>query len=190
MASSPLFGNILQIGDVLLHADILTQPFCCDLEACKGACCVEGDAGAPVTLQEIAAIEEALPDVLPQLTQEAREVVGRQGVSYIDIEGDLVTSIVAGKDCAFVGHDGGCTRCLLQAKGCKPMSCFLYPIREKTFKGGIVGLNYHRWAICHHAIEKGRELNMPLYKFLREPLIRRFGPEWYAELEEVAKQLE
>ena len=213
----PSIPPILQIGNVLLSSDILTEEFCCDLDVCHGACCVEGDAGAPVTLDEIAEIEDSLDTVWPMLSASAQAVIDHQGVAYTDRDGDLVTSIVNGKDCVFtapinpmrsmspmgpmepmgpmspMGTFVGCAfesafrqgRC----KFCKPISCALYPIREKTFSDGSVGLNYHRWDICQCGRDKGRRLHLPVYKFLKEPLVRRFGEEWYNELCDVATQL-
>lgn len=188
--------HIFQMGNVLLSPDILTECFYCDYEKCKGACCVEGDAGAPVTLDEVAAIEDTLDAVWGDLSASAQTVIDRQGVAYTDPEGELVTSIVHGKDCAFTCYEGDGCLCALErayrqgrSKFCKPVSCALYPIREKRFPGGLVGLNYHRWDICHDAVDKGRRLHMPLYRFLREPLVRRFGREWYDELCQVARQL-
>lgn len=187
---------ILQVGNVLLSPDIITEKFCCDLEKCKGECCIEGDAGAPVTLDEIAGIEDALDTVWEDLSASAQAVIDRQGVAYNDPEGELVTSIVGGKDCVFTCYDKGCCLCALEkayregkTSFCKPISCALYPIREKRFSNGSVGLNYNRWAICQCAREKGEELNLPIYKFLKGPLTRRFGEEWYKELEEMAEQL-
>ena len=197
---------ILQIGNVLLSSDILTEEFCCDLDVCHGACCVEGDAGAPVTLDEIAEIEDSLDAVWPLLSASAQSVIDHQGVAYTDRDGDLVTSIVNDKDCVFTTPINpspstlqsspsfvGCAFESLFRQGkckfCKPISCALYPIREKTFSDGSVGLNYHRWDICQCGRDKGRSLHLPVYKFLKEPLIRRFGKEWYQELCEVAAQL-
>lgn len=194
---------ILQVGDVLLSSDILTEEFCCDLSVCRGVCCVEGDAGAPVTIDEVAALESSLDAVWAGLSASAQAVVDRQGVVYTDRDGDLVTSIVGGKDCVFTCYDdlstadgqvvGGCCLCALeracrqgQTSFAKPISCALYPIREKTFSDGTVGLNYHRWHICQCGREKGRRLHLPLYVFLKEPLTRRFGQEWYGELCAVA----
>jgi len=197
---------ILEVGGVLLSTDILTECFCCDLDACGGACCIEGDAGAPVTLDEIAEIEESLDEAWPMMSAAAQSVVDAQGVAYPDPEGELVTSIVNGKDCVFTYYNSGqnkikdlpegCCLCALE-KACregrttfmKPISCALYPIREKRFAGGLIGLNYHRWAVCDAAVRKGRELNIPLYRFLERPLIRRFGQEWYDELCQVADEL-
>lgn len=207
----PSIPPILQIGNVLLSSDILTEEFCCDLDVCHGACCVEGDAGAPVTLDEIAEIEDSLDTVWPMLSASAQAVIDHQGVAYTDRDGDLVTSIVNGKDCVFttpikpmgpmgpmspmspMGTFVGCAFESAYRQGhckfCKPISCALYPIREKTFSDGSVGLNYHRWDICQCGRDKGRRLHLPVYKFLKEPLIRRFGEEWYQELCEVAAQL-
>lgn len=179
---------ILQVGDVLIASDIITECFCCDYETCKGVCCVEGDAGAPVTLEEIGRIEEYLDDVWKDLSASAQAVIDKQGVAYSDRDGDLVTSIVAGKDCVFTCYDKDKCLCSLEKYG-KPISCALYPIREKTFSNGLVGLNYHRWDICKCGREKGKALNLPLYKFLRAPLIRRFGKEWYDELDTLASTL-
>lgn len=195
---------ILEIDGVLISSDILTERFCCDYEKCKGICCVEGDAGAPVTLEEIAAIEDALDTVWPELSASAQSIIDRQGVAYTDQEGDLVTSIIRGKECVFAGlttgssskSEGSCWLCLLEkayrsgkTKFCKPISCALYPIREKRFSNGLVGLNYNRWDVCRDAIAKGKALNLPLYQFLKEPLIRRFGEAWYNELCVIAEEL-
>jgi hypothetical protein len=187
---------ILQVGDVLISSDILTERFCCDYEKCKGICCVEGDAGAPVTLDEIGEIENCLDEVWGDLSASAQAVIDQQGVAYNDRDGDLVTSIVNGKDCVFTCYGDlemngktvhNCCHCALEkAARKKPISCSLYPIREKQFGNGLVGLNYHRWDVCKDAVALGRKLDMPVYRFLKEPLIRRFGAEWYEELEEVA----
>jgi len=206
---------IIQVGDVLLSSEILTEKFCCDLSACKGECCVEGDAGAPVTLDEIAEIEDCLDTVWGDLSASAQSVIDKQGVAYTDQEGDLVTSIVRGKDCVFTCRavmtqgDGSfdtsadiskepspCVICALEkayragkTKFCKPVSCALYPIREKKLSGGLVGLNYNRWDVCKAAIAKGVGENIYLYQFLRDPLIRRFGEDWYQELLDIVKEL-
>lgn len=188
---------LLQIGQVILTSEILTECFCCDLAACRGACCVEGDSGAPLTLDEVAELENALNEVWPELSASAQAVIDRQGVAYTDPEGDLVTSIVGCKDCVFTCYDaGGCCYCSTdkayregRTSWNKPISCALYPIREKRLSGGLVGLQYHRWEICRPAVQRGSELGLKLYEFLREPLIRRFGEEWYAELCEAADSI-
>lgn len=172
---------ILQVGDVLLSPDIITEYFACDITKCGGRCCEEGDAGAPVTLDEIADIEEQLDDLWPRLSASAQSEIDRTGVAYADPEGELVTCIVNNRDCAFRGPQG----CLLCQR---PISCHLYPIREKKI-GDFIGLNYHRWEICKDAVEKGRREDIRLYQFLREPLIRRFGSAWYQELETMVEEL-
>ena len=187
---------ILDIDNVLITTDIFTEMFCCDLAACKGECCVEGDAGAPVTLDEVGAIEDALDEVWGELSASAQSIIDRQGVAYTDRDGDLVTSIVGGKDCVFTCHADGCCYCALEKayregriKFCKPITCALYPSREVALKTGFTGLNYHRWDVCKAAVKKGRELQLPVYKFLKEPLIRRFGEQWYKSLENAAEEL-
>ena len=189
---------ILQVGDVILTSEILTEYFCCNLEACRGACCVEGDSGAPLRLDEVGEMENVLDTVWPDLSAEAQSVIDRQGVAYTDVEGDLVTSIVRGRDCVFTCYGAdGCCYCAsdkaFREGRCswpKPISCALYPIREKQFGNGLVGLQYHRWEICKPAVERGRKLQLKIYQFLKDPLVRRFGQAWYDELCEVARQLE
>lgn len=184
---------ILEIGGILVSSDIITERFCCDYEKCKGICCVEGNAGAPVGIDEVAGLEDALDVVWGDLSASAQSVIDKQGVVYNDTDGDLVTSIVRGKDCVFTCYEDEKCLCALEkafrngkTKFCKPISCALYPIREKNFGNGLIGLNYNRWAICRDAVEKGKALNLPVYQFLKEPLIRRFGEAWYEELTEVA----
>ena len=196
---------IIEVSGVLISSEIITECFCCDYEKCKGICCVEGDAGAPVTMEEIAAIEDTLDTVWPDLSASAQSVIDKQGVAYADRDGDMVTSIVRGRECVFArsltpdpspegeGSQEPCWLCMLErayrngkTRFCKPISCSLYPIREKNFGNGLIGLNYHRWEVCKDAIEKGKALGLPVYKFLKEPLIRRFGEAWYEELCEVA----
>ena len=188
---------ILEVGGILISSDLLTEEFCCDLDACHGACCVEGDAGAPVTLDEIGEIESCVDEVWKDLSAQAQSVIDRHGVAYTDQEGDLVTSIVHGKDCVFTCYNGENCLCSLEkacregrTHWCKPISCALYPIRAKQFADGTIGLNYNRWKICESAVRKGRELHLPLYRFLEGPLTRRFGEEWYRELCEVADEIQ
>jgi hypothetical protein len=187
---------ILEIGGILISSEILTEYFCCDYEKCKGICCVEGSDGAPVTIDEIASIEDALDTVWPTLSASAQSVIDQQGVAYADRDGDMVTSIVRGRDCVFTCYDGDNCLCALEkayregmSNFCKPISCSLYPIREKKFSDGLIGLNYHKWMVCRDAVVKGQAEHIRVYQFLREPLIRRFGEAWYAELCEVADQL-
>jgi len=180
---------MLQIQDTLVTLDIAEQYFCCDLSACKGECCIEGDAGAPVTDEERSAIERVLPQVSDEMIPQGRQAVERDGVAYVDEEGDLVTTIVDGRNCAFTcyGPDGVCLCALekVHRRGLipqvKPISCSLYPLRLTEYPT-FTAVNYHRWKICRPAERNGRAKGIRLYQFLREPLIRRFGQAWYDEL--------
>lgn len=182
---------MIQVGDVIVSPDVFTECFCCDLTACGGACCIEGESGAPLLEEEVAEIEDALDDAWPLLAAGAQTEIDKQGVATIDADGDLVTSIVHGKDCVFTCYDEtGCCLCALErTSGFKPISCALYPIREKRLSNGLVGINVHRWSVCGGARKKGRELGLRVYQFLREPLIRRFGQAWYDELLTVADEI-
>lgn len=180
---------MLQIKNTLVSLDLAEQFFCCDLDACKGECCIEGDAGAPLTEAEKAEIERILPEIIDDMIPAGRREVEANGVAYIDEEGDLVTTIVEGKNCAFTcyGKDGMCM-CAIE-KACregridflKPSSCHLYPLRLTEYPD-FTAVNYHRWKICKPAETLGRKLGLRLYQFLKEPLIKRFGQEWYDEL--------
>ncbi len=182
-------------NNTLVSLDVLEKEFCCDLDTCRGCCCIEGDAGCPITDEELKQIETILPELLPQMTKEAREVVQTQGLSYLDPSGEQVLSIVNGKDCVFArtDHQGWCYCLIEKAYNAgkidfkKPISCHLYPIRL-TKVGEYTGVEYHRWDICHCARIKGKKMHLPLYQFLKEPLIRRFGQEWYDELELTANE--
>lgn len=187
---------MIQIDDVVVSLDVLREKFICNLEACKGACCIEGDAGAPVELEEVAQLEAALPVVWDELSAEARAVIDRQGVVYTDEEGDLVTSIVNGKDCVFTCYDEkGCCYCAIEkafregkVDFYKPVSCHLYPIRVGDY-GPFKAVNYHRWEVCKAAEILGRKEGVAVYQFLKGPLIRKFGEAWYNELEVAVNEL-
>lgn len=187
---------MVEIQDTLVSLDIFCEKFCCDLDACKGACCIEGDAGAPVNMDEIPLIEEATETVWNELDDKAKEIIDAQGVVYADQDGDIVTSIVNDKDCVFTCYDENkCCFCALErayrqgrTHFKKPVSCSLYPIRLSKV-GSMTALNYHRWDVCRPAVQLGKKLNMPVYKFLKEPLIEKFGQEWWDECEIVAEEL-
>lgn len=181
---------MLQIGEnTLVTLDIVERFFCCDLDKCLGACCIEGDAGAPVTEEEVREIEAAVPAIEADMLPRAIEEVRNAGVAYVDEEGDLVTTILDGKNCAFTCYaPGGVCLCALekaQREGRiafrKPVSCALYPLRIKEYPT-FTAVNYHRWDICRDAEVLGKKLGIRLYQFLKEPLTRRFGKEWYDEL--------
>ncbi len=188
---------MVEIGDTIVSLDLFREKFLCNLSACKGACCIEGDAGAPLEMDEVAKLEEVLPVIWDELSPDARAVIDRQGVAYVDCEGDLVTSIVHGKDCVFTCYDGqGCCYCAVEkafragkTDFYKPVSCHLYPVRVRRYNS-YTAVNYHRWSVCKAALILGQKENLPVYKFLREPLIRKFGEDWYAEAELVAEELQ
>ena len=174
---------MIVVGNSIVSDDIADCRFACDLSVCKGACCVEGDSGAPLLEEEVTELERVLPEVLPRLTPEGRASVEAQGVAVRDKDGDLGTPLVDGGACAYITYgEDGCALCALQGLY-KPVSCHLYPIRVEDY-GEFTAVNYHRWNICRAAMGKGE----PLYVYLKEPLVRRFGQEWYDELIEQINQ--
>lgn len=181
---------MLQIQDTIVSFDVLERRFLCDLAKCKGECCIEGDCGAPLEDDEIPILERLVDVVWDQLSEASKEVIKKQGVWYIDPQGDKVTSIVNGRECVFttIDKDGMC-KCALEvayregrSDFYKPISCHLYPVRLDKV-GDCVAVNYHKWDVCKCARKLGSINDLPVYKFLKEPLIRRFGQEWYDELE-------
>ena len=186
--------TMLEIGDTLVSLELLNEHFCCDIAHCHGICCEEGDSGAPLLQEELEALEEVLPHILDRLSPAAREVIDRQGVAYTDMEGDLVTSIVDGRECVFAVRDGqGTWQCAIEQaweQGMtafrKPVSCHLYPVRLHQHRR-FLAVEYHQWEVCRGACRLGDELKLPLYRFLKGPLVRRFGEEWYRELDEAAQ---
>jgi hypothetical protein len=186
---------MIQIHDTIISTDILEEFFLCDLSACKGACCVEGESGAPVEKEEITALEAVLPAVWNDLSPAARKVIQKQGVVYLDEEEEYVTSIVEGKDCVFTCYDekGHC-KCAIEkacqerkTDFCKPVSCHLYPVRVAQYKG-FRAVNYHQWSVCQAAKMRGKKENIKVYQFLKEPLVRKFGEEWYKHLCQIARE--
>ena len=187
---------MLQIDDTIISLDIIEESFCCDLAACKGICCVEGDAGAPLEEEEVALLEEVLPVVWDDLSPEAQKIIHEQGVAYIDEDNEYVTSIVNGKDCVFTCYtkDKTCICAIEKAyrEGkiafYKPISCHLYPVRVAKYRD-FRAVNYHRWSVCKPAVTYGRKNGVKIYEFLKEPLIRKFGEEWYEQLSIAAKEI-
>lgn len=181
---------MLQIQDTIVSFDVLERRFLCDLAKCKGICCIEGDSGAPLEDDEIPILERLVDVVWNQLSEESKAVIKEQGVWYTDVMGDKVTSIVNGKECVFTTIDeNGMCKCALEvayregrSDFYKPISCHLYPVRLDKV-GDNIAVNYHKWDVCKCARKLGSINDLPVYKFLKEPLIRRFGQEWYDELE-------
>lgn len=187
---------LVEIDNKLVTTQLFEEQFVCNLSACKGACCVEGDAGAPLTFEEVDIIEDALEEILPYMRPEGIEAVNQTGVFYLDHDGEPVTTLVNGAECAFVFFDEqGITKCAIekaQLEGKieykKPISCHLYPIRVKKLQE-YEALNYDRWDICSDACDLGKQLQVPVYKFLKEPIIRAWGENFYKELEVVDEEL-
>lgn len=181
--------KMFQIQDTIVSRDIVEKAFICDLAACKGCCCVEGEAGAPLEFDEVKKLEEVLPVVWDDLSVQAQEEIKKNGVAYEDVDGEMVTSIINGEDCVFTYYDeNGVCKCAVEkayregkTDFYKPISCHLYPIRVQNYKD-FSAINYHRWSICDGALKLGRENGVKIYQFLKEPLIRKYGKEWYDEL--------
>lgn len=186
---------MLQIQHTLVSLDLIEKFFVCDLDACLGACCIEGDAGAPVTESESQKLKEMWHMIKDDMAPRAVEAVMEEGVTYRDPDGDLVTQIVDGRDCVFTCYaPGGKCLCALEKafrekkmEDIKPISCRLYPVRIKEYEG-FTAVNFHKWKICKSAETKGRQLKVRAYEFLKGPLTARFGKEWYEELELTAKE--
>ncbi len=188
---------MLQIDDTIISLDLFEKKFICDLISCKGACCVEGEDGAPLEIDEVEKLNEVLPLVEEYLPKASKELIKNQGVSYIDGDGDHVTSIVNGEDCVFVYTDeNGYAKCAVEKAFLegkinfrKPISCYLYPVRLKEYES-FTAVNYHHWHLCNCAEALGAKEGVPVYRFLKDPLIQRFGEDWYEQLEIAAEELE
>lgn len=187
---------MFQIGKTIVSEDILTKDFVCNLKACKGACCVEGEAGAPVEPEEVSQLEEVYPSVKPYLRPEGIKAIEEQGLYVSNDLGELETPLVNGGECAYVTFDDkGTALCGIEAayrdgktKWKKPISCELYPVRVQRYSD-FAAVNYHRWPICDDACSLGKQLQTPIYKFVKEALIKKFGEDWYAEIEKTAQDL-
>jgi len=181
------------IDDTIVSEELFDVHFVCDLPACLGACCVEGDAGAPLEEGEARLLEKLVKDILPFMTPEGRLTLEKEGVFAFDQDGVMVTPLNGGRECAFVYFENGQARCAIEKAWSeeripfrKPVSCHLYPVRLGKL-GDHIAVNYHRWHICEPARDMGRREGVPLYVFLKDPLVRRFGEDWYARLEIAAR---
>ena len=186
---------MVQIDAAVVSLDILEKQFVCDLPACKGMCCVYGQSGAPLEDDEIAILEEIYPKVRPYMTPAGIDVVEQQGVYETDIENDKVTPLIGNsEDCAYACSERDVVHCAIEKAFMngeigfrKPLSCHLYPIRITKYKT-FDAVNYHQWDVCNKALQLGKKTGTPLYIFLKEPLIRKYGAEWYEKLCQAAEQ--
>ncbi len=186
---------MLRIDDTIISRDLLEKKFKCNLKKCRGTCCVYGDSGAPLEEEEVQILEDIYPFVKPYMRQEGIEAVEKIGTSMTDKDGDLVTPLIDGKECAYTQLINGIYLCAIEAafmdgkiKFPKPISCHLFPVRTKKFTD-FTAVNYEQWSICRDARKLGEEENVEVWVFLKEPLIRKFGKEWYKQLEIAAREL-
>ena len=187
---------MLQIGNAIVSLDVIEKKFICDFGKCKGVCCIEGDSGAPLDEDEKTILEEIYPDIKEYLTDKGIEEIEKQGTSVIDADGDLVTPIINDKECVYTIFENGAALCGIEKAFLdgkinyhKPISCSLYPIRIEKYPE-FDAVNYNKWTICAPARELGFKMGTPVYKFLKEPLIRKYGEDWYKELEYAAENIE
>ncbi len=187
---------MLEIDGKIISLDILRCRFLCDVGKCRGMCCVEGNSGAPLEEEETVLLKSEFDAYRDYLTPEGLEAIGKEGFWVTDSDGDLTTTLVGEMECAYSTREGDVTMCAIEKAWKagktpfrKPVSCHLYPIRVARFSDGSYGLNYHRWNVCAPAVSRGQSTGTPVYKALREPLERRFGPEFYAALEEAERLL-
>ena len=176
--------------------NLFEKKFCCDLEKCKGSCCKYGDSGAPLEEKEAVILEKIWPLLKCYIRDEGISAVGEKGTSMIDSEGDIVTPLIGNDECAYAIVENGIYKCAIEkawGEGRidfrKPESCHLFPVRIKRYRE-FDAVNYEEWKICKPALIKGQEINLPVYEFLKDPLIRVFGKKWYKEIEIAADELE
>lgn len=179
---------MLQIDDTIVSLALIEKRFLCDLPACKGSCCRYGDTGAPLTSEEAAIMERIWPQVRPYLRPEGISAIENQGTNITDREGELVTPLINNEECAYTVMEDDIFKCGIETAfnaGAvsfrKPLSCHLFPVRVKQYRD-FRAVNYEEWAICTPGVACGAKQNMKVYLFLREPLIRAFGEEWYNRL--------
>jgi hypothetical protein len=186
--------KMFQLGRTIVSEDLLSKDFSCNLEACKGACCVHGDAGAPLDNEEAEILKNIYPKVKPFLRSEGIEAIESQGVFVTSNRGELETPLVQGAECAYVifddhqtalcGIEEAFNQGIIDWK--KPISCHLYPVRVKAYSE-FSAVNYHKWQICDSACTLGQKMKMPIYQFVKDALIRKFGQQWYDDLKRIAE---
>lgn len=187
---------MIELDKILITDEVIEEEFVCNIGKCKGACCVEGDLGAPLEKEELAIFREIYEDVKPYLSEKGIEEIEKQGLYLKDWEDDWSTPVIDGKECVYAIYDkDNVLQCGIELayndgkiNYKKPISCHLYPIRITKLQA-YDALNYDRWSICSDACTLGQELKVPVYKFLKDPLIRKYGEKWYNDLCEMVEQL-
>ncbi len=185
---------MLKIGDTLVSLDVIEKYFVCDLQRCRGICCVHGDSGAPLEKEEAAQLEHLYDKYKSFMQEEGRRAVEEQGTSVIDSDGDLVTPLIRGRECAYAFRDDdGIYKCAIETAWQKkkipfrkPVSCHLFPVRLQKYED-FTAVNFEFWKDCRPALEQGRRKDVRVYEFLQEALTRRFGKAWYKELKGAAR---
>jgi hypothetical protein len=186
---------MLQIENTLISLDLIEKKFCCHLEKCMGACCVKGDSGAPLSEEEVKIIPQIIENIKPYLRREGVEAIEKQGTHIIDREDEPVTPLINGEECAYTVFEKGIAKCGIEKaynEGVtdfrKPVSCHLYPVRVRKYEK-FLAVNYEKWEICVPALKYGEKVGVPIYEFVKEALIRKFGEEWFAQLQLAAEKI-
>ena len=186
---------MMEIGDKVISLEIITQKFVCDLDKCRGVCCVHGESGAPLESGEVDILDRDIGKIRPYLRDEGNRTIYKQGAWVVDADKETVTPLIEGRECAYAIFEDGIARCGIEKayeQGAtsfrKPISCHIYPIRLKRYRG-FTAMNYDRWAICDPARDCGNQKNVPVYRFLREAIERKYGEEFYKKLEIVSRNV-
>jgi hypothetical protein len=186
---------MIRIEDTLISPDVIEKKFCCHLQKCYGACCVKGDSGAPLNEEEVKLLPRIIEKIKPFLRPEGVKAIENQGTHVIDSENEPVTPLINGEECAYTLFENGIAKCGIEKafiEGSinfqKPVSCHLYPIRVRKFEN-FLAVNYDKWEICDPARKYGDKIGIPVYKFVKDALIRRFGEDWYNQLQQAAESL-
>ncbi|MFO7755929.1 MAG: DUF3109 family protein [Bacteroidales bacterium] len=179
---------MLSLGKAIISSAVFEEKFACDLKKCKGYCCLQGDSGAPLLDEEATVLEEIWPVIKNYMRPEGIRAVEEKGLSVIDSDGDLVTPLIGKAECAYAKYDGGIYHCAIERAWedrvisfRKPLSCHLFPLRIKRYRE-FDAVNYEEIKICRPAVRRGKNENIPVYRFLKDPLIRLYGSKWYNEL--------
>ncbi|HBB93671.1 MAG: hypothetical protein A2X22_10335 [Bacteroidetes bacterium GWF2_49_14] len=187
---------MLEIDRTLVSLEVLSRKFCCNLQACKGSCCVHGDAGAPLTIEETGYLDDYMDELRPYLSTDGIMALVEEGMYMRDIDGELVTTLIRGGECAYTVFEDGISFCAIEKAFHagdipfnKPVSCHLYPIRIKSYDD-FDAINFDEWDICKPALPEGERQGLPVYQFVREALIRKYGTEWYDQLDYAASNLD